>query len=118
MQPVELDQRQLDLGVAAVAALLALLGAELRVDMIGVAAQHDSSSVRLPVAWKCATAASIRWPAQYSSCQSRRLIQRLGGIDGGEPGVEVAIGVLRAGDERDHLVEQRIERGSGLVARL
>ena len=96
--PVQLHQRGLDLGVAVEA--VAAVRAEPLDEVVGEPARHVEQPrvARGPRA--AATAAWMRWPAQYSSWLQRRSWQRSPVRRSLEPRVEVAVGLLGRGEQR------------------
>ena len=112
-QPVEPDQRQLDLLVAAIAALLALVRPEQFRHQVDLAA-HDVEQVRLAGRLvvrdggldHVADAVELVPVAQVAP-----LLRRLAAL---EEAVEIAVRLLRLGDARHHVVDQRVELGIGM----
>ena len=88
---VQAHQRQLDLGMAAVAALSGPAACRTRCRCSRHTDTSRRAACRRPVVRKWATPASIRWPAQYSSCPSRRSVQRSSGVDLRDVAIEVAV---------------------------
>ena len=90
----ELDQRQFDLLVAAVAAELAFAGAEDRVDVVGIAA-HDVEQLALAGGLEVGD----RRLDQVAGAVELVVVAQVGpaaaGLDALEPGVEIAVLVLQ-----------------------
>ena len=106
---IELDQRQLDLLMAAVTALLPFLAAKNRGDIVGVATDHveqrslpgrlvvsDAGLDQVPGAVQLVVVAQVRPTVLLLDC---RVV-----------GVDIAVGLLRRHIQRDDLVYQGVER--------
>src|SRR5690348_15229995 len=103
---IELHQGELDLLVAAIAALLVGAGSEPAVDVIGVPRHHAEEVV-------LARGARVRHRALDQMARAIELVPvaeiapDLPGLAPLEEAVEVAVRPLRLRDARDHVVDER-----------